>query len=106
MAPVHADEMDGAVAGHACSSPQRLLEENPDCLRRHLAGGHGKLPVPSWRVGMSADADVVGRIEEGGIDRRIADHFLQKGGVATVAAADAVVADDPDVAELAMRLPR
>jgi hypothetical protein len=55
---------------------------------------------------MSADADVVGRIEEGGIDGSVADHLPQKRGIATVTAADAVVADDPDVAGLAPGLAR
>ena len=37
MAPVHADEMDRAVAGDAGGSPERLLEKGGELGARHLA---------------------------------------------------------------------
>ena len=70
----------------------------------HLARGHRELAMASLGVGMPVDPDVVGRIEEGGVDRgALADHRLQELEVAAVAAADAVLAEDPDVARLCPR---
>ena len=73
-------------------------------LVAHLARGHGELPVPALGIGMAVDADVVGRIEEGRVDpRAVADHRLQEREIPAVAAADAVLAQDPDVAGLRAR---
>ena len=49
------------------------------------------------RIGVAIDPDVVGRIEEGGIDGTVADRRLQEPEIAAVTAADAVLAEDPDV---------
>ena len=70
MPPIDADEVHRAVAG------------DPD------AG-----------VGVAINPDVVGRIEESGVDRSaVADHRLQEAEIPSVAAADPVLAEDPDVA--------
>ena len=80
-------------------APRVSDEEAPERRLAHLARGHGELAVPAPGVGVAVDPDVVGRIEEGGVDPGIGtDHRLQEGRVAAVAAADPVLAEDPDVA--------
>ena len=49
---------------------------------------------------MAIDLHVIGRIEKRGIDRAVADHFAQECDFAPVAAADAVLAQLPDVTGL------
>jgi hypothetical protein len=74
---------------------------------RNVAWRHCELSVPALGIGMTADADVVGWVEEGRINLgALANHLLQKSDVATVPAADAVVAYDPDVARLSPPISR
>ena len=97
--PVDADEVHRAVARDPGAGAERVGEEAPERRLAHLARGHGELAVAALGIGMAIDPDVVGRIEEGGIDdRAVADHRLQEGEVAAVAAADAMLTEDPDVA--------
>jgi hypothetical protein len=52
------------------------------------------------RSGMTADPDVVGRIQEGRIDRSIvADDLAKEVNVAAIAATNAMLATNPDIAE-------
>ena len=67
----------------------------------HLTRGHGELAVLRANIRVALDGDVVRRIEEGGVDLGVlTDHPTQKFGIAAVSAADAVIAENPDVAEL------
>jgi hypothetical protein len=98
VTPVHADEVDGAVSRHLGGSPECLSEEGTEGLVRHLARGHGELAVAPLRVGVAANANIVGRVEEGGVDlSALANDPLQKLEIAAVAAADPMIAKAPDV---------
>src|SRR5215207_9910195 len=68
VTPVHADEVDRAISRYPGGSAQRLPEEPTKGLVRHLARGHGELAVAPPRVGVAADANIVGRVEDGGVD--------------------------------------
>ena len=99
VSPVDADKVHCAIAGNPGAGAEGIGEKAPERRRIHLARGHGELGVPTLRIGMAIDPDVVGRIEEGGIDRRAAAHHRpQEGKVAPVAAADPVLTEDPDIA--------
>jgi hypothetical protein len=55
----------------------------------------------------SPDSDVIGRVEECGVDpRTLADNSPQKPGIAAIAATHPVLPKDPDVARLCPRLRR
>ena len=66
MTPIHAHEMHGAIAGDRRGRRQRALEELHEVCARELTGRHRKFgvldPPPTDDV---ADADIVGRIQEG-----------------------------------------
>jgi hypothetical protein len=80
------------------ASAERIGEEGAECLGAHLARGHGELPVPAAGIGVAVDAHVIGRIEKGRVDPRVlADDGREEGGVAAVATADAVLAEDPGI---------
>src|SRR4051812_45167792 len=58
-------------------------------------------------IGMTVDLDVVGRVQERGVDRSsLADHSLQKLRIASVPASDTMFAQNPDVAERGFRFSR
>ena len=91
-----------------CTAPSRetrgagaegLGQEAAERRFAHLARRHGELAVPALGVGMAVDPDIVGRIEEGRVDPGpFPDHRLQEARIAAVAAADAMLAENPDVA--------
>ena len=88
MPPIDADEVNRAVTRDADAGAEGVAKEAPERCRIHLARGHNELAVPTLGVGVSVDPDVVGRIEEGGVDRStVADHRLQEGQIPAVAAA-------------------
>src|SRR6266550_3180794 len=66
MAPIHAYEMHSAIAGDRRGRRQRALEEFYEVCARELTRRHRKFgvldPSPTDNV---ADADIVGRIQEG-----------------------------------------
>ena len=76
------------------AAPSVSARKAPERLLRHLAGSHRELAVAAFGIGVAADPDVVGRIQEGGIDPgALADHLSARNStVAAVAAADAVLA--------------
>ena len=55
--------------------------------------------MPSLRVGVAVDSNIVGRIQEGRIDRSIvADDLAKEVEVATIAATNAMLTTNPDIA--------
>jgi hypothetical protein len=65
MAPIHAHEVDGAVAGDRSNCRQALRKEFDKARARELAGAHGKFGVFDLAAADDVtDADIVGRIEE------------------------------------------
>ena len=91
----------------AAAAPSVSRKELAERRLAHLARGHGELAMPALGVGVAVDLHVVRRIQERGVDRRtVADDAPQEVCVATVAAADAVLAENPDVAELRPGLDR
>ena len=63
--------------------------------------------MPPFRVRVTADPDVVGRIQEGRIDRSIvANDRTKEVEVAAIAATNAMLATNPDIAEVAAGLDR
>ena len=66
VAPVHADEVDRAVAGDAGALGEHGGEEALKLAAAHLARGHRELAVGDLAeaADMAVDADVVGRIGE------------------------------------------
>ena len=104
VAPVHADEVNRAVARDVGTGAEAIGEERAERFVGHFAGCHGELPVPAPGIGVAIDAHVVGRVEEGGVDARtLADHSLQERDVAPVAAADAMISQDPDITRAGAR---
>ena len=75
VAPVHADEGDGAVFGCRCGLGEGLLEERRELAPRHLSGGEGELPVPDRAEprNMAVDRHVVGRVGEDEVGRLLPD---------------------------------
>src|SRR6516164_4461990 len=109
MPPVHADEVDSAIARDTCRRTQRVGEEGAELHLAHLTRGHHELAVLSARSyraspnidRISPDPHIVGRIKESRIDTRpVADDPLQKSGIAAVATSNPVLAQNPDIAWL------
>ena len=98
MAPIHADEVNGAGTGCGDASAQGVSEELSELIAAHLAGGHRELAVAAARVGMPADRDIVRRVEKGCVDLYVfPDNARQERAVATITTSKAMVAEDPDV---------
>ena len=56
--------------------------------------------MPPLRIGMPIDLHIVRRIEKRGIDRRVVTNYsAQEVDTASVTAADAVIAQEPDIAK-------
>ena len=90
--------MNGAVTGCGDARAQGVCEERAELVPAHLAGGHRELAVAPVRVGVPADRDIVRRVEKGSVDlHAFPDDAVQERAVATVSAAKAMVAEDPDV---------
>ena len=101
MAPIHADEVDSAIARDTCRRSQRVSEEGAELRLAHLTRGHRELAMASGSHRMPANPHFVGRIEESRIDTRpIADDPLQESGIAAVATSDPMLAKNPDIARL------
>jgi hypothetical protein len=100
MPPIHANEVDGAVARNASASAEGFGKKNPERFVRHLPGSHRELAMPPFRVRVTADPDVVGRIQEGRIDRSIvANDRTKEVEVTAIAATNAMLSTNPDIAE-------
>ena len=104
MAPVHAHEMDGAVARHRRGRRQVLLQEPDEVGARELAGCHGEFAVldPAATDDVT-DADIVGRVQEGHRGAGVPHQASEVVGVARIAAQQAVMAQFPEIARLAHR---
>jgi hypothetical protein len=105
--PIHANEVYGAVARDASASAEGFGKKNSERFVRHLSGSHGELAMPPSRVRVAADPDVVGRIQEGRIDRSIiANDLAKEVEVTAIAATNAMLATNPDIAETGAGLGR
>ena len=69
VAPVHADEVDSAVARYLGRGAKRFGQERAELVVGHFARGHGELAVAALRIGVTVDLHIVRRVEERGIDR-------------------------------------
>jgi hypothetical protein len=98
--PIHANEVDGAVARNASASAEGFGKKDSERFVRHLPGSHSELAMPTFRARVAADPDVVGRIQEGRIDRSIvANDRTKEVEVTAIAATNAMLATNPDIAE-------
>jgi hypothetical protein len=97
--PIHANEVYGAITRDASASTEGFEKKSPESLTRHLSGSHGELALPPPGVGVAIDPNIVGRIQEGRIDGSVvADDLAKEVDVATIAATNAMLAANPDVA--------
>ena len=97
--PIHANEVYGAIARDASAGAEGFGKKSPERFVRHLSGRHRELPAPPPCVGVAVDPNIVGRIQEGRIDRSIVpDDLAEEVEVATIAATNAMLATNPDVA--------
>jgi hypothetical protein len=71
MPPIHTDEVDSAIARDTSAGAEGFGKKNSERFFRHLPGSHSELAMPPFRVRVAADPDVVGRIQEGRIERSI-----------------------------------
>ena len=107
VAPVHADEVHGAIPGYLRSRSERLFKKGPELAVIHLAGRHRELTMPTLGVGMAVDLHIVRRVHKRGVDQAVStDDLPEEGNVAAIATADAVVAKDPYVPDFRLRLHR
>ena len=98
--PIHANEVHSAIARDASASAEGFEKKSPERFIRHLSRSHSELAMPPVRVRVAADPDVVGRIQEGRIDRSIVANDLAKVvEVTAIAATNAMLATNPDIAE-------
>ena len=101
MAPIHAYEMHRANAGDRRGRRQCALEELHEIRPRELTRRHRKFgvldPSPTDNV---ADADIVGRIQEGHGSLRSTHQASEVIGAAGITAEEAVTAQLPDVPRL------
>ena len=105
--PIHTDEVHGAIARDASASAKGFGKKSPESLVRHLTGSHRELAVAPFRVRVAADPNVVRWIQEGRIDRSIiANDLAKEVEVATIAATNAVLATNPDIAGMCAGLKR
>src|SRR5258706_3276579 len=70
VSPVHADEVDGAIARVTRRCAKRVSEEGTELRLAHLTPGHSELAMASGGHRMSPNPHIVGRIEESRIDTR------------------------------------
>ena len=102
MPPIHAHEMDSAVARHRGDRRQALLEELDKARARELARCHGKFAVLDLAAPDDvADADIVGRIKEGHGSAGFPHEAGKIVGVARITAQQAVTTQLPEVARRA-----
>jgi hypothetical protein len=108
MPPIHANEMYGAIGRDASASAESFRKKSPEGFIRHLSGTHRELAMPPPGVGVAVDPNVVARIQKKGrIDRSIfADDLAKEVEVATIAATNAMLATNPDVAATCAGLDR
>ena len=86
MSPVHADEVDGAVARNTRRGAQCIGKEGTKLRLTHLARGHNELAVASGGYRMPPNPHIVGRVAESRIDTRsVADDPLQEFGIPAIA---------------------
>src|SRR5262249_59691022 len=101
VSPVHADEVDSAIARATRRCTQRVSEEGTELRFVHLARRHSELAMAFGGHRMPADLHIVGRIEESRIDTRpVADDSLQKSRIAAIAASHPMLAENPDITRL------
>src|SRR5437764_2442139 len=101
MTPIHAYEMHGAIAGDRRGRRQCALQELHEIRLRELTGCHRKFgvldPAPTNNV---ADANIVGRIQEGHGSLGSAHQTSEVVGAAGITAEEAVMAQLPEVPRL------
>ena len=100
MAPVHADERDGAVAAGRGGMPKRRLQEGRECLARHFAGPHGELAMADAAepAHVSIDRNIVGRISEDEIGAFVAQKALERLTLSRIPTQEPVAPEQPQVA--------
>ena len=102
MTPVHAYEVDGAVAGYRRRHRERLRQEGDKARARELTGCHREFGVlDATATDDIADANVVGRIEERHGGAVGADEPVDGVRIPRITAQDAVTAQFPEIARLA-----
>ena len=100
MPPIHANEVYRAITRDASASAEGFGKKSPERSIRHLSRSHSELAMPPFRVRVTVDPDVVGRIQEGRIDRSIvANDRTKEVEVTAIAATNAMLATNPDIAE-------
>jgi hypothetical protein len=88
-----------APSRYANASAEGFEKKSPEPFVRHLSGSHSEFAMPPFRVRMAADRDVVGRIQEGRIDRStVANDLVKEVEVTAIAATHAMLATNPDIA--------
>ena len=100
MAPVHAEERNGAVAAASGGMAERLAQKGREALARHLADAHGELamadaPEPA---DMAIDGDVVGRVGEDEIGAGAVQEMLEAQALTRVPTQQPMPAEEPDIA--------
>lgn len=96
-------EVERRIEGEALWCEQAGIKtkrfcQSPEVIVAHLARSHLELAVAAFRVGMPPDLDVVGRVEKSRVHAFVgADHLLQKCPVTTVAAANEMLSQLPDL---------
>src|SRR5262245_34207631 len=102
VAPIHADEMNGAVTGHRRGRRQRALQEVDETSARQFAGCHSEFGMLDLAATDDvADAHIIGRIQESHRGASVAHQTSQVVRVARIAAQETVTAQFPEVARLA-----
>jgi len=105
MTPVSADEMDSPVSGYFRGGNQAVVEIAAELLVRHLAGIRGELSGAV--TGTIVDGNVRRRVKESHVDAGgFADDLLEELEFATIATADDVLTQSPDVSGLYPRSDR
>ena len=101
MAPVHADERDGAVAGGRRCITQRLAEERREGLGRHLTRCHGELAMAglAQAADVTVNRDVIGWVGEDLVRTLVSHESADRLSVSGVAADEPVSSQRPNIPE-------
>ena len=101
LAPVHADERDGAAAGGRSRITQRLTKESRKGLRGHLTRCHSELAMAglAQAADVTVNRDVIGRVGEDQVRTLISHESADRLNVSGVAADEPVSSQRPDIAK-------
>src|SRR3984893_5740459 len=105
VAPVHADEVQGAVTAECREVPESLAEKGGEFGSVHLARGHrkGAMMDRAEATRVTIDRHIVGRVDEYHCGPFLAHQRREGRGIEGIAAQDTMAAEDPRIADLAER---